>query len=402
MKNINKIRSSVVMVAVVVGVAAIGIMQILSSSALLTPTGRITCGTPTTTRITILITYANTGTARANLYKYGSSIPIASYPGPSGTVTHLDTVSAGKYTYELHTGATILSKVVCSTLIIAPAPVPAPTPALVPKPIPSPVPAPVPLVVVTPAPVVVITPTPSPAPIVVTQPAPAPVVPKTIKRRPTPTPTPTPAPTTTPDIAPATTPTLVADLPMAVVPDKTVPTTPKASQPATTVTKKPIRSSNTAAVVGVSVVLLIVVVAVSVFLMRRTVSIPTAHPASSAVPLGKLSITAPILPPQAPIANNEIERRVNQAFYPAQPVAPEQPVLSKPKEEVPDMFDIANANPGSFGNAHFRESAPTVTPVVAPPQLIPEVQAQAPAPAPAIKPEEPSDTLIVDHEKHTK
>ena len=66
------------------------------------------------------------------------------------------------------------------------------------------------------------------------------------------------------------------------------------------------------------------------------------------------------------------------------------------------MFDIANANPGSFGNAHFQESAPTAAPTIAPPQLIPEVQVEAPTPAPAIKLEEPSDTLFVDHEKHTK
>lgn len=401
MKNINKILSSLVMVAAVVGVAAVGIVQILSSSAaILPPTGKITCGTPTTTRITIKITYANTGIVRANLYKYGSSIPIASYPGPSGTVTHLDTVRAGRYTYELHTGATILSKVVCATLVIAPAPVPASVPASAPAP--RPILAPVRV----PAPVVVVIPTPAPAPIVVLQPAPVPIVPKARARKhvvtPAPAATTDPAPTPTPDLTPTPTPALVNELPIAVVPNTTLATAPNTNQSAVKVTKKPIRSSNTAAVVGVSVVLLIVVVAVSVFLIRRRVSIPTAHPASSAIPLGKLPVTAPILPPQAPIANNEIERRVNQAFYPAQPVAPEQPVLSKPKEEVPDMFDIANANPGSFGNAHFHESAPTVTPVVAPPQLIPEVQAQAPAPVPAIKPEEPSDTLIVDHEKHTK
>ncbi len=362
------------MVFVVVIVAAIGVLQILSSSAAsLPPTGKITCGTPTATGITLKITYANTGTAKANLYRYGSSVVLASYPGPSGTVTHLDTVKAGKYTYELHTGATILSKIICSTLIATPTPTPTPTPATVPTP------------TSTPAPVVVV----APAPVV----APTPVTPKPITRKPATTPAPTPAPTPTPDPIPAPAPTSTVEAP-AVKPE-TIQTAPKRSNQVAVATYKPIHSSNTAAVVGGGSGILAILVAASVYLLRRRSSVTTRQPMHKDTSRTNLPITPPILPPQAPIANNEIERRVNQAFYPAQPVAPQQPILSQPKDEIPDMFDIANANPGSFGSAHFRDSAPTVAPVNSPIPSHAELSLQAPA-------SEPSDMLIVDHDKDTK
>ncbi|MEO7624060.1 MAG: hypothetical protein ABIS48_00595 [Candidatus Saccharimonadales bacterium] len=67
-----------------------------------------------------------------------------------------------------------------------------------------------------------------------------------------------------------------------------------------------------------------------------------------------------------PLANNKIEQRINDAFYPAHAKAQAQTAAgqpSTPSDEPPDMFELANSRPETFGNLHYNDlPAPQLAP----------------------------------------
>ena len=78
---------------------------------------------------------------------------------------------------------------------------------------------------------------------------------------------------------------------------------------------------------------------------------PPAGPPSSTAPQG----TPPPRPYEPPAANDAISRKINEAFYPSQTMAASAVAAKKAKkhaeDDVPDMFEIANQHPSSYGNA---------------------------------------------------
>jgi hypothetical protein len=83
--------------------------------------------------------------------------------------------------------------------------------------------------------------------------------------------------------------------------------------------------------------------------------VPVAKPLPT--PTSTSSIALP-LPHQAPVATNELERRINNAFYPGQSKAVAGPAAKNP-DEPQDMFELANQHPETFGNLHYNQVAAT-------------------------------------------
>jgi len=156
------------------------------------------------------------------------------------------------------------------------------------------------------------------------------------------------------------------------------------------------KTSAVGAIVGSLLLFLLVAGGVVFFLIRRrnaadgtdnyysfpedTVSLPPLPPVDPAAP--------PAIPlPAPPPANNELERRINDAFYPAQAQA--SAADTKPKaDDLPDMFELANQRPETFGNLHYENLPP---PPVAPPMVsaAPVPQSQ---PLPEVEPLAMTDT----------
>ncbi len=96
---------------------------------------------------------------------------------------------------------------------------------------------------------------------------------------------------------------------------------------------------------------------------------PTAYvPAVTVAPtttVAPAALTSSPPPPPAfspPASNSAITQKINEAFYPNQPTRP-QPLPATPAaDEIPDMYEIANQHPESFGNARYVQPTPTKPP----------------------------------------
>ncbi len=75
-----------------------------------TPSGTLACGSSTSSSIVVHLTYANTGTTGASLYRFGApgNGMVASFPGNSGSGSHTDSGLNGTYHYQLRSGSTVL------------------------------------------------------------------------------------------------------------------------------------------------------------------------------------------------------------------------------------------------------------------------------------------------------
>ena len=87
-------------------------------------------------------------------------------------------------------------------------------------------------------------------------------------------------------------------------------------------------------------------------------AMPMASPVGNQPPAGFAVNTAAVtVPPPSPYAppvtDNAITKKINEAFYPnvKQPVSSAAAVATDKAAEVPDMFEIAQQHPESFGNA---------------------------------------------------
>lgn len=83
--------------------------------------------------------------------------------------------------------------------------------------------------------------------------------------------------------------------------------------------------------------------------------------------------SGPALPPAtAPIATNELERQINQAFYPGQTHDGPLPPVEHTNEPE-DMFELAKQHPETFGNPHYVQgsSTPMTVPLGSQPDLLP-------------------------------
>lgn len=92
-------------------------------------------------------------------------------------------------------------------------------------------------------------------------------------------------------------------------------------------------------------------------------SVPSVVPGVTipqpATRLQPVAVPQPMYAP--PVSSSPIARIINEVFYPNQPVT--KPALTKQEAlDVPDMYQIANAHPESFGNAQYVRSDPVVPP----------------------------------------
>ncbi len=81
------------------------------------PGGSLACMSSTPTSNTVYVSYSNTGTAGAHLYRYGAASFIAAYSAANGSGSHPDTdlSPASQYNYQLRSGTTVLANVSCTT-----------------------------------------------------------------------------------------------------------------------------------------------------------------------------------------------------------------------------------------------------------------------------------------------
>ena len=86
-------------------------------------------------------------------------------------------------------------------------------------------------------------------------------------------------------------------------------------------------------------------------------AMPMVSPVSDQPPAGFAvsapAVTVPPSPYAPPVTDNAITKKINEAFYPnvKQPVSSAAAVAKDKAAEVPDMFEIAQQHPESFGNA---------------------------------------------------